>query len=104
MITISQKHRKEISENPFFKTCVQKKREGHVCSGNLQAEHAYSRQNGMRDVVVMVCSSCNYSPDKDTKKFSQLMAIEHYGIEYLQKCNWKKDWKKEFELLKNYFK
>ena len=100
----------QINDNElFYSECCHKHRpDGHICKGVLQMEHPFSRACGgdnksLLAVVVPVCSSCNYSPDKKTKAWSKLVAIDIYGITQLAQLCYKKDWEGELRLSRSYF-
>lgn len=101
--------KKQIEQYPnMYKTCCHKMRPGHVCHGNIQLEHPWARACGgdskrLHPVVVPVCSSCNYSPDRETKSWSKLMAYGYYGIEQLQNLCSKKDWISDKKLSESFF-
>jgi len=86
MIPISQKRRREIEENDFYRECCHIGRPGgHECKkeDRIQQEHPYSRgkRGEYADIVVPVCSSLNYSPDKITRAWSKKIALERYEKE-----------------------
>ena len=109
MIPVPQETRRDIERNDFFKTCCHRERpEGHSCSGAIQMEHPFGRQgggkgDGMAGVVVPVCSSCNYSPDKRTRAWSKLVAITIYGKEKLKELSPKHDWEAEEQFCRSFF-
>ena len=104
MIKVSKEKRDEINSNQFYSKCCHMERpDGHISKGRIQMEHPFGRSNNMSDIVVPVCSSCNYSPDKKTKCWSKLVAISIYTIAYLSNLNHKKDWDAEWRMCSSFF-
>lgn len=96
MIPISKKARRMIEEDHWFKKCCHIERVDHYCKGRIVQEHCYGRQNNFQDIFVPVCESCNISPDKKTRAWSKLKALEKYEEFLRNKPKFNYDLEKQF--------